>query len=162
MDFGVEKLIRLLIIDDGVHKAEQITSSLRATGMQVRAEFAEGSEDMYTILENKAIDLVLFSLDVKYLTLKQAQHLVGECGRHVGLVAMTNHFNTEIMVQAISDGAQDVVSSANLDHLIQVIKREAFSLSMWRKAKRMEFELMESEKRCQSLLANSKDAHLCE
>jgi diguanylate cyclase (GGDEF)-like protein len=158
MDFGVEKLIRLLIIDDGVHKAEQITSSLRATGMQVRAEFAEGSEDMYTILENKAIDLVLFSLDVKYLTLKQAQHLVGECGRHVGLVAMTNHFNTEIMVQAISDGAQDVVSSANLDHLIQVIKREAFSLSMWRKAKRMEFELMESEKRCQSLLANSKDA----
>ena len=41
MDFGAEKLVRLLIIDDGVHKAEQITSSLRATGMQIRAEFAE-------------------------------------------------------------------------------------------------------------------------
>jgi diguanylate cyclase (GGDEF)-like protein len=158
MDFGVEKLIRLLIIDDGLHKAEQITSSLRATGMQVRAEFAENSEDIYTILENKAIDLVLFSLDSKDLTLKQAQLLIGECGRHVGLVAMTNHFNIEIMVQAISEGAQDVVSTTNLDHLIQVIKREAFSLSMWRKAKRMELELMESEKRCQSLLANSKDA----
>jgi diguanylate cyclase (GGDEF)-like protein/PAS domain S-box-containing protein len=158
MDYDVEKLIRLLIIDEGLHKAEQITSSLRATGMQVRAEFAEDSEDMCAMLESKALDLVLFSLDVKDFTLKQAQHLVGQCGRHVGLVAMTHNITAEIMVQAISEGAQDVVSSANLDHLIQVIKREAFCLSMWRKAKRMEFELMESEKRCQSLLANSKDA----
>ncbi len=46
MDFGVEKLIRLLIIDDGLHKAEQITSSLRATGMQLRAEFADNSGDI--------------------------------------------------------------------------------------------------------------------
>lgn len=158
MDFDVEKLIRLLIIDEGLHKAEQITSSLRATGMQVRAEFAEDSEDMCAMLESKALDLVLFSLDVEDFTLKQAQHLIGECGRHVGLVAMTNNLTAEIMVQAINEGAQDVVSSDNLDHLIQVIKREAFNLSMWRKAKRMEFELMESEKRCQSLLANSKDA----
>lgn len=158
MDSDVEKLIRLLIIDEGLHKAEQITSSLRATGMQVRAEFAEDSEDMCTMLESKALDLVLFSLDLDDFTLKQAQHLVSECGRHVALVAMTNNLTDEIIVQAISEGAQDVVSSANLDHLIQVIKREAFSLSMWRKAKRMEFELMESEKRCQSLLANSKDA----
>ncbi len=158
MDSDVEKLIRLLIIDEGLHKAEQITSSLRATGMQVRAEFAEDSEDMCAMLDSKALDLVLFSLDLEDFTLKQAQHLVSECGRHVGLVAMTNHLTAEVVVQAISEGAQDVVSSANLDHLIQVIKREAFSLSMWRKAKRMELELMESEKRCQSLLANSKDA----
>ena len=41
-----EKLIRLLIVEEDFHKAEQITSSLRATGMQVRAEFAENSEDM--------------------------------------------------------------------------------------------------------------------
>ncbi|MFT5657663.1 MAG: diguanylate cyclase (GGDEF)-like protein/PAS domain S-box-containing protein [Gammaproteobacteria bacterium] len=158
MDSEVEKLIRLLIIDEGLHKAEQITSSLRATGMQVRAEFAEDSEDMCAILENKALDLVLFSLDLPDFSLKQAQHLVGECGRHVALVAMTNNLTANFIVQSISEGAQDVVSSNNLDHLIQVIKREAFSLSMWRKAKRMELELMESEKRCQSLLANSKDA----
>ena len=158
MDSDVEKLIRLLIIDEGLHKAEQITSSLRATGMQVRAEFAEDSEDMCAMLESKALDLVLFSLDVEDFSLKQAQHLISECGRHVALIAMSNDLTAEIMVQAIGEGAQDVVSSANLDHLIQVIKREAFNLSMWRKAKRMEFELMESEKRCQSLLANSKDA----
>ena len=43
------KLIRLLIVDEGLHKAEQITSSLRATGLHVLAEFAEDGEDMCAI-----------------------------------------------------------------------------------------------------------------
>ena len=55
-----EKLIRLLIVDEGLHKAEKITSSLRAAGMHVRAEFAEDGEDMGQILEGKTLDLVLF------------------------------------------------------------------------------------------------------
>ena len=154
----MEKAIRLLIIDDCLNKAEKITSSLRATGLQVRAEFADDSESMYAILENKNFDLVLFSLDITDFTFKQVQQLINECGRHVGLVAMTNNLTAEVMVRTINEGAQDVVSSTNLSHLFQVIKREALSLSMWRKARRMEFELMENEKRCLSLLANSKDA----
>jgi PleD family two-component response regulator len=158
MDSDVVKLIRILIIDDSLHKAEKITSSLRATGLQVRAEFAEDSEGVYAILESKTFDLVLFSLDISDFTLKQVQQLISECGRHIGLVAMTNNLTAEVMVRTINEGAQDVVSSANLKHLLQVIKRETLSLSMWRKAKQMEFELMENEKRCLSLLANSKDA----
>ena len=71
-----EKLIRLLIVDEGFHKAEQITSSLRASGMQVRAEFAEDSEDMGDILENKTLDLVLFSVDLPDFNLTQAQQLI--------------------------------------------------------------------------------------
>ena len=158
MKSEVEKLIRLLIVDEGLHKAEQITSSLRATGLHVRAEFAEDSEDMCGILENKSLDLILFSMDLPDFTLKQAQHLIGECGRHVALIGMTSQPTTDIIVQSINDGAQDVVSSQNLDHLIQVIKRESYCLDQWRKLRRIELQLQESEKRCQSLLANSKDA----
>jgi diguanylate cyclase (GGDEF)-like protein len=158
MDSDIVKSIRLLIIDICLHKAENITSSLRATGLEVRAEFADNSESMYAILETKTFDLVLFSLDITDFTLKQVQQLISECGRHVGLVAMTNNLTAEVMVRTINEGAQDVVSSGNLNHLLQVIKREALSLSMSRKAGRMEFELMENEKRCLLLLANSKDA----
>ncbi|MCP4187600.1 MAG: EAL domain-containing protein [Gammaproteobacteria bacterium] len=158
MKSEVDKLIRLLIIDEGLHKAEQIISSLRATGMHVRAEFAEDAEDMSGILENKAVDLVLFSMDLPEFTLKQSQQLISECGRHVALVAMTSEPNTDLIVQSINDGAQDLVSSQNLDHLIQVIRRESYSLDQWRKTRRLELQLQESENRCQSLLANSKDA----
>ena len=158
MKSEVDKLIRLLIVDEGLHKAEQITSSLRATGLHVRAEFAEDGEDMSAILENKTLDLVLFSMDLPEFTLKQAQHLISECGRHVALISMTKQPSTDVIVQSINDGAQDVVSSKSLDHLIQVIKRESYSLDQWRKSRRLELRLQESEKRCQTLLANSKDA----
>ena len=154
----VDKLIRLLIVDEGLHKAEQITSSLRATGLHVLAEFAEDGEDMSDVLENKALDLVLFSMDLPEFTLKQAQQLISECGRHVALIAMTHQPSIDVIVQSISDGAQDVVSSKSLEHLIQVIKREFYSLDQWRKSRNLELRLQESEKRCQSLLANSKDA----
>ncbi|MCP4471147.1 MAG: EAL domain-containing protein [Gammaproteobacteria bacterium] len=153
-----EKLIRLLIVDEGFHKAEQITSSLRATGMQVRAEFAEDSEDMCEILENKTLDLVLFSIDLPDFALSQAQHLISECGRHVALIAMANKINTEVVVKAIDEGAQDVVASNSLEHLIQVIKRESYNINIWRRAMRLELDFQESEKRCQNLLSNSKDA----
>jgi diguanylate cyclase (GGDEF)-like protein/PAS domain S-box-containing protein len=158
MQVEVEKLIRLLVIEEGLHKAEQITSSLRAAGVQVRAEFAEDAAGMCEMLENKTLDLVLFSIDLPEFTLKQARLLVQESGRHVALVAMTRNLSSDVLVQSIQDGAQDVVSLKNLDHLFLVIKREAFSLSLWRKAARTELELQESEKRCQSLLANSMDA----
>ncbi len=153
-----EKLIRLLIVDEGLHKAEQITSALRAAGVQVRAEFAEDSEDMSEILQNHTLDLVLFSIDLPEFSLKQAHHLVGKCGRHVAIIAMTENLTPEITVKSIQQGAQDVVSSKSFEHLILVTKREAYSMSLWRKAKRTELELHESEKRCQSLLANSRDA----
>ncbi len=153
-----EKLIRLLIVDEGFHKAEQITSSLRATGMHVRAEFAEDSEDMCEVLENKTLDLVLFSIDLPDFALTQAQHLISECGRHVSLIAMSNKVDTEVIVKAIDGGAQDVVASDSLEHLIQVIKRESYNINIWRRAMRLEMEFQESEKRCQNLLSNSKDA----
>jgi DNA-binding NarL/FixJ family response regulator len=153
-----EKLIRLLIVDEGFHKAEQITSSLRATGMHVRAEFAEDSEDMCSILESKVLDLVLFSTDLPDFALSQGQHLIRECGRHVALIAMAKKVDTDVIVAAIDEGAQDVVASDSLEHLIQVIKREAYNINIWRRAMRLEMDFQESERRCQNLLSNSKDA----
>ena len=158
MENETEKLIRLLIVDEGLHKAEQITSALRAAGVQVRAEFAEDSEDMAKILKDKPLDLVVFSIDLPEFSLKQASQLVGESGRHVAVIAMTRDPTPEIIIKSIKQGAQDVVSSKTFDHLILVTKREASSLSMWRKAMRTELELQESEKRCQALLTSSNDA----
>jgi diguanylate cyclase (GGDEF)-like protein len=153
-----EKLIRLLIVDEGFHKAEQITSSLRATGMQVRAEFAENSEDMGEMLEKKTFDLVLFSTDLPDFTLAQANQLIQECGRHVALIALAQKVDTAVIIDAIANGARDAVDSASTEHLIQIIEREASVISTWRRERRLELQLQESEKRCQNLLANSRDA----
>jgi len=153
-----EKLIRLLIVDEGFHKAEQITSSLRAKGMQVRAEFAEDRDDLNDILANKSLDLVLFSTDLPDFTITEAQQLIRECGRHMSLIAMTRKLESDRLVNMIEQGAQDVVAAENLAHMVQVIKREAYYINLWRNAMRLDLDFRESEERCQALLANSRDA----
>jgi len=158
MNSESDKLIRLLIVDEGLHQAEVITTALRSSGLHVLAEHAEDSADMCEIITSKALDLVLFSVELPDFTLQQAQHLIRECGRHLYIIGMASKINDETTIEAMKLGAQDVVSSKSLEHLALVVKREADNIKTWRKTVKNEKELHESEKRCQSLLANSKDA----
>ncbi len=153
-----DKLIRLLIVDEGLHQAEVITSALRSSGLHVLAEHAEDIEDMQELITNKQIDLVIFSLELEDFTLQQAQHLIRECGRHLYIIGLSSEVNEEMTVEAMKLGAQDVISSTSLERMALVIKREADNIKTWRFAVKGEKDLHESEKRCQSLLANSKDA----
>jgi diguanylate cyclase (GGDEF)-like protein/PAS domain S-box-containing protein len=153
-----DKLIRLLIVEQDSHRAEQITSSLRATGMQVRAEFAEDGEDMSELLASKTFDLVLFSTALADFALDQARELIEQSGQQLALIALVKQPDTLVIVDAINRGARDAVDSDSIEHLIQVIKREARAVSQARRAEHLARQVQESEKRCQNLLANSRDA----
>ena len=153
-----EKLIRLLIVDEDFHKADQITSSLRATGIQVRAEFAEDGEDMGEMLQKKTFDLILFSIDLPEFSIAEAQQLLADSGKQVGLIALAQQLEPTALVEAINHGARDALVRSNTEHLIQVITREASAIQLWRRAKRLELSFQESEKRCQNLLSSSRDA----
>jgi multidomain signaling protein FimX len=152
------KLIRLLIVDEDFHKADQITSSLRATGLQVRAEFAEDGEDMAELLGNKTFDLVLFCMDLPEFDIAAAQQLIAHSGKHVGLIALAKEVDSTVIVDAIKHGARDALSRDNNEHFIQVINRETNFIQLWRRASLLETDLQESEQRCQNLLSSSKDA----
>ena len=152
------KLIRLLIVDEDFHKADQIISSLRATGLQVRAEFAEDGEDMTELLDKKIFDLVLFYMDLPEFGIAAAQQLITQSGKHVGLIALAKEVDSTVIVDAIKHGARDALSRDDNEHFIQVINREADFIQLWRRARRLETDLQESEQRCQNLLGGSKDA----
>ena len=152
------KLIRLLIVDEDFHKADQITSSLRATGLQVRAEFAEDGEDMTELLDKKAFDLVLFCMDLPEFGIAAAQQLIAKSGKQVALIALAEEVDAAVIVDAIKHGARDALSRDNNEHFIQVINREATFIQLSRRASRLETDLQESEHRCQNLLSSSKDA----
>ena len=158
MDSDSEKLIRLLIVDEGLHQAEQIASSLRSSGLHVLAEHAEDAEDMSEIINSKPLDLILFSMDLPDFTLQQVQQLIHQCGKHLSVIGLSDKINEPMVVHAMEQGAQDLLLSSELEHLALAVRREAQNLKMWRKYVSNEKELHESEKRCQSLLANSKDA----
>ena len=153
-----DKLIRLLIVDKGLHQAEKITSALRGYGLHVLAEHAEDTGNMCDIIVHKSVDIMLFSLDLPDLSLQQIQSLIRECGRHISILGITQNISEEVMVEAMKLGAQDVVNINYLHQMALTVKRESDNLKIWRKAINIEKELHESEQRCQSLLVNSKDA----
>ncbi len=153
-----DKLIRLLIIDEGLYQAEIITTALRSSGMQVLADHAEDSADMCEIISQKSFDLVLFSLELPDFTLQQVQHLIRECGKHLLIIGIARKVTDEMKLEAMKLGAQDVINSESLELLPLVIHREANNIQTWRRTAKSEKELHESEKRCHSLLANSNDA----
>ncbi|MDJ0832640.1 MAG: EAL domain-containing protein [Gammaproteobacteria bacterium] len=158
MSSDSEKLIRLLIVDEGMHQAEVLTSALRGAGLHVLTEFAEDEEDMTEILGSKPLEVVLFSLQLSEIDLAKAQQLIRDSGRHLAMIALTNEPKDTTTLAAMKMGAQDVVNSDSHDLLALVIQREAQNIKTWRKVASREAELHESEKRCTQLLASSKDA----
>ena len=122
MPQATDKLIRLLIVDESLHQAEIITTALRSAGLHVLAEYAEDSEDIKKIISGKALDLVLFSLELPDISMQQVQNLIRECGRHLYTIGMAQKFNEEMALETMKQGAQDVVSFSSLERLALVVQ----------------------------------------
>ncbi len=150
--------IRLLIVEEGRHQADQLTSALRAQGLHVLAEFAEDDEDLQEAIESKPLDLVLINADREDFTLPRALQLIRDHGKRLPLIGLTESATPEATTEALKLGAQDLVQREPIEWLALVLRREADNIQTWRHAREEEKALHESEKRCQALLANSRDA----
>ncbi len=153
-----EQVIRLLIVEEGQHQADQLTSALRAQGLHVLAEFAEDDEDLQQALESKPLDLVLINADREEFGILQAMQLIRNHGKRLPLIGLTESVTPDAVADAMKLGAQDLVQREPIEWLTRVLQREAENIHTWRRAMEEEKALHESEKRCQALLANSRDA----
>lgn len=150
--------IRLLIVDQGLHSAEKIVSLLRGTGMQVRAEFAEDDEDIRDLLQNHHFDLVLFCIDSEDFLVQDCCSVLRKNDAPLPVIALTHGDKLDATASLIQNGARDLVSSAQPQHLVLVLKREAQAASLERRLSFYQSAFEESEKRCQGLLMNSLDS----
>ena len=153
-----DTVIRLLIVEEGQHQADQLTSALRAQGLHVLAEFAEDDEDLQEAIESKPLDLVLVNADREDFGLLQAMQLIRNHGKRLPLIGLTESATPEATAEALKLGAQDLVQREPIEWLALVLQREADNIHTWRRSMEEEKALHESEKRCQALLANSRDA----
>lgn len=155
-----EKSINLIIIDDSFDSEERIVSSLRATGYAARSIRAEDEEDLENAINTQRPDLVIYFCGMSMISLAQTSALLK---KHVttGLcrtIAVVKDGNTGSVVEAMRDGAVDLVSYENIDHLMMVIAREQKALNDARQKEQLNKSLYEAERRCNSLLDSSRDA----
>lgn len=153
----MEKVLRLIIVEDDLNDAEMMISAVKSTGVAVRAERAESLEDFGEKLTKHAPDVILLNLEARALNLEEALGAVREAGKHVPVIAVSNA-DAGSPIEYMQLGAEDLVRKDQPEHLKLVITRTANCQQQWRRLKSLESSLREAEKRCKTLLNSSRDA----
>jgi multidomain signaling protein FimX len=158
--FVNEKKINLVIIDDSFDTEEQIVSTLRNEGYAARSTRVEDAEDLTEAIRKKEPDLVLYTKGMELISLKEVCDCIKQNlnGTPVPVIAVQKNGSEESIVNAMRDGAADLSSYDNMDHLRMVINREINALRSWRQMHKLKTAMGESERRCASLLDSSRDA----
>ena len=153
-----DEVIRLLIADESVNDAEMIISVLRNAGHAVRATRVEDDEDLLDALGEHPFELFLCPTSLEALPLADGARIIRESGRDLPMLAVADSDDAAERLRALQEGAVDLVSRGDTEHLQLVVRRELGHLSERRRVRHLEKALRESERRASALLDSSRDA----
>ncbi len=158
--FVEEKQINIVVIDDSFDTEESVVSALRNDGYAARSTRVEDEEDLLEAIKKKVPDLVLYSQGMELISLKQTCDVITQnfADTHIPVIAVEKDGTNAATVEVMKAGAVDLSSYDNMEHLLLVINRELNALRSWRKMYQLESAMVESERRCASLLDSSRDA----
>ncbi len=153
-----DSAIELLVIDPSLNAGEQQVSTLRNAGIAIHPTLARGLDDLAEPLQQPQLDLILCSADGDPDVFTE---ISGYCLRNrpeVPLVIVYLDQDPDVLLQALRNGARDVVSKEDAEHLLIVVQREFQDLSNRRALQAAQERLRETEARCTTLMDHSRDA----
>jgi len=150
--------LRLLIVEESRNDAESLANILRNAGQASRLEFAEDSEDINAALDRQTPDLVLCATGLESVALSEVAALLAQRDIAAPLIAIGETANEADTIEAMRQGASDLCSYDQPEHLQLVTRRELRQLSSCKQAKSFEARFHESEKRARMLMESSRDA----
>ena len=152
-----DAVIRLLLVEDRLEDAEQLISHLRNGGMAVRPHRPESEDDLASILGSQSIDLVLAAFDAKYIPIAHVVERVIATGKDIPVVVASTVLDEKIALSALSLGIRDIALRQKPEHVQAVVRAEFGGLQARRGLRHLEAALRETERRCDSLIASSRD-----
>lgn len=152
-----EAVIRLLLVEDQLEDAEQLISHLRNGGMAVRPQRPESEEELAQLLASQSVDMVLASIDAKYLPLRAVMERVTATGKDIPVVASTGTLDEATALAALATGTRDIAIRHRPEHVQAVVRSEFAALQARRGLRHLEASLRETERRCDALIASSRD-----
>ncbi|HET6396909.1 MAG TPA: EAL domain-containing protein [Pseudoxanthomonas sp.] len=148
--------IRLLIVDDRVEDAEAIVSTLRNGGIAVRPLRPQAADELAQMVAGQPVDLVL-ATDSAAMPLAQVGAQVADSGKDLPLLVLVETVDEATVLGAQAAGARAVVLKRRPEHLLETVRREWADLDARRGLRRLEAQLRETERRCDALIASSRD-----
>jgi len=152
-----DAVIRLLLVEDRLEDAEQLISHLRNGGMAVRPQRPESDDELAQLLASQSIDLVLASFDAKYIPLATVLERVNATGKDIPVIASVTTLDEKTALAALAAGTRDVAIRHRPEHVQAVVRSEFSALLARRSLRHLEASLRETERRCDALIASSRD-----
>ncbi len=152
-----DAVLRLLLVEDQLEDAEQLISHLRNGGIAVRPQRPEDEADLTRLLESQSVDLVLAAADAKYLPLATVVQRVTATGKDIPIVASTTVLDEKTVMDALAAGTRDIALRTRPEHVQAVVRNEFAALLARRALRHLEASLRETERRCDALIASSRD-----
>lgn len=153
-----DNIVKLLIVDPSLEDAEQIISILRNGGLAVRPCRAASLDEIDKLLAEQPLDMLLAKLGLPELSVSNLVDAVARRGKDLPVLVYGPELDPRNELAALQAGAAAVVRQGLAEHLQLTVKRELANVQARRAVRRLEASLRESEKRCNALLASSRDA----
>jgi diguanylate cyclase (GGDEF)-like protein/PAS domain S-box-containing protein len=152
-----DAVIRLLLVEDKLEDAEQLISHLRNGGMAVRPHRPDNEEELGQLLASQSIDLVLAAFDARYLSLQTVVERVTATGKDIPVLVSCQGIDEKTVLDALAVGVRDLCLRHRPDHVQAVVRAEFAALQARRGLRHLEASLRDSERRCDALIASSRD-----
>jgi multidomain signaling protein FimX len=152
-----DSVIRLLFVEDRLDDAEHLISILRNGGIAVRPNRPESEDDLARMLKEQPVDLVLASHVAKGIPFKVVLDAVHACGKDIPVLATVQNITEESLLAIQAAGARAIVLRNKSEQLQRTVREEFTTLDQRRSVRRLEAALRETERRCDALIASSRD-----
>jgi diguanylate cyclase (GGDEF)-like protein/PAS domain S-box-containing protein len=150
--------VHSLMLDASSNDAEEVLNILRNSGLAVRATQVVNEEELSDALERQSWDIFIAKNNCPQLPVEKAVALIKESGRDIPCVQLAEEFSAELLFSALQNGINLFIPDDNSELLEHTVHDQLNHLEDRRRRKRAEAQLSETEKRCELLLANSRDA----
>ena len=154
----VNDTLFLLVLEDSQNDAEKLISLLRNSGIATRARNIDDEESLELALDESHWDLFIARKSVAEFELGKAASMIAKKDLYIPLLVIDDGYDENKVAELLQSGIQDVVSSGQDKHLVQVVKREIKNIRAHQRLRRLEVEMHDVEQRCELLLDSSKDA----
>ncbi|MEW5837916.1 MAG: EAL domain-containing protein [Pseudomonadota bacterium] len=150
--------LNLAAFHDSINDTLELASLLRNAGVPAQAKHLEELPNLFEMLRTEPVDIVLHLHEITEPSLNQVVKAIRAQYPEIPILSMSGNFSVDMLNQAISEGADDLINLDNPKHVLHVLKREAQRIQCARRLVKLEAIQQESERRCKSLIQSSRDA----
>ncbi len=153
-----ELTLHLLVVEESRNDAEALANILRNAGQASRLDYAGDPDSLEAALDRQAAELVLCATGLESISLTDLVQLLERKNLNIPVIAIGESADEVDIVAAMREGAVDLCSYDQPEHLQLVTRRELSKVQTGSDARNFEARFHESEKRARQLMESSRDA----